>query len=106
MHIVTRKHLLDAEARYPDAATELRSWYKIATAARWRTFTEVRQAFQDADAIEEFVVFNIRHNRYRLITIIHYSRDKNGRMTEGHLYIRSFLTHKDYNNKANWNKGA
>jgi mRNA interferase HigB len=106
MHIVTRKHLLDSEARYPDVATALRAWYKIAASARWRTLVEIRQSFQDADSVDEFVVFNVRHNRYRLITIVHYSPERNGRLTEGHLYIRSFLTHKDYNNKANWNKGV
>jgi len=105
MHVVTRKHLLEAEAKYPDAASEIRAWYKIATAARWTNFVEIREVFQDADAVGEFVVFNIRHNRYRLVTIVHYARKKGGRMTEGHLYIRSFLTHKQYDNRANWNKG-
>lgn len=53
-----------------------------------------------------YVVFNIRHNRYRLLTMIHYSREKEGRITEGHIYLRSFLTHKQYETKANWNKGG
>jgi len=106
MHVITRKHLLDAAERFPDAAKELQAWYKIVTTARWRSFTDVRQVFQDADAVDEYVVFNIRRNRYRLITIIHYSRMKNGRLTEGHVYIRSVLTHKEYNNRKNWNKGV
>ncbi len=106
MHVVTRKHLLDAEKRFPDAAKELRAWYKITTMARWRNFRDVRQVFQDADAVDEYVVFNIRRKRYRLITIIHFSRMKNGRLTEGHVYIRSVLTHQEYDSRKNWNKGA
>jgi mRNA interferase HigB len=105
MHIVTEKHLEEAARLFPDAAKELAAWYKIASATRWRNFVEVRQAIQDADAVAEYVIFNIRHNRYRLITIIHYSREKDGRLTEGHIYVRSFLTHKQYDNPANWNKG-
>jgi len=41
-----------------------------------------------------YAIFNIRQNRYRLVTIIHYAREKDDRITEGHIYIRSFLTHR------------
>ena len=91
---------------YPDAARELRAWFKIATEARWRSFLEVRQSFNDADAVDGFVVFNIRRNRYRLIVVVHYSKVREERLTEGHIYIRSFLTHKQHDDRANWNKGA
>jgi len=42
----------------------------------------------------------------RLVTIIHYSRQKGGRITEGHVYIRSLLTHKQYDDRKNWDKGV
>src|SRR5208283_4822199 len=105
MHVVTEKHLSRAMKQYPDAAKEIMTWRKIAKGARWRNFVEVRQVFKDADGVKGYVIFNIRENRYRLVTIIHYSREKNDRMTEGHIYIRSFLTHKQYENPANWDKG-
>jgi mRNA interferase HigB len=41
-----------------------------------------------------------------LVTIIHYSRVKDGRITEGHIYIRSFLTHRQYDNPSQWDKGV
>ncbi len=106
MHVVTRKHLVDAESQFPDAAKEIRAWYKIADSVRWRNFTEVRQVFNDADDVDGYVIFNIRQNRYRLVTIIHYAREKDGRLTEGHIYIRSVLTHRQYDNRANWDKGV
>jgi mRNA interferase HigB len=106
MHIVTRKHLAESEEEYPEAARELRAWYKIAYAARWRNFVEVRQVFKDADDVDGYVIFNIRQNRYRLVTIIHYAREKEGRVTEGHIYIRAFLTHRQYDSRANWEKGV
>lgn len=106
MHIVTEKHLNGASEQYLEAAKEIASWRKIAKAARWRNFLEVRQVFKDADDVDGYVIFNIRQNRYRLITIIHYSREKDGRSTEGHIYIRSFLTHKQYGNRANWDRGV
>lgn len=106
MHVITRKHLTKAEASYPDAAKEIRSWYKIVSNARWQNFVDVRQVFKDADDVDGYVVFNIRQNRYRLLTIVHYSREKENRLTEGHVYIRSFLTHRQYENRANWDKGV
>jgi len=106
LNVVTRKHLVQAIGSYPDAARELQAWYKIATTARWRTSMDLRKTFQDADLVDEYVVFNIRRNRYRLITIIHYSRAKDDPITQAHIYIRAFLTHREYNNRANWNKGV
>jgi len=106
MHIVTRKHLIEAEEQFPYAAKEILAWFKVAAAARWRNFAEVRQVFKDVDNVAGRVIFNIRQNRYRLIAIMHYSREKQRRITEGHIYIRSFLTHKQYNNQADWDKGV
>ena len=106
MHVVTEKHLYGAAEQYPEAAKEIAAWHKIAKAARWRNFMEVRQVFKDADDVDGYVIFNIRQNRYRLIAILHYSREKDGRTTEGHIYTRSFLRHKQYNNRANWDRGG
>ncbi|MGH9401888.1 MAG: type II toxin-antitoxin system HigB family toxin [Terriglobia bacterium] len=106
MHIITEKHLNRAMEQYPDAAREIAAWRKIVKGGRWRNFVEVRQVFKDADAVKGHVIFNIRQDRYRLVTIIHYSREKDGRLTEGHVYIRSFLTHKEYDDPANWDKGV
>ena len=104
MHVVTRRHLNHAAEHYPDAAKEIAAWHEIVTLARWVSFADVRRIFRDADAVDEYVIFNIRHNRYRLITVIHYARERNGKQTMGHVYIRSFLTHKEYDNRANWDK--
>jgi mRNA interferase HigB len=106
MHVVTRKHLSEAEEQYPDGAREIRAWYRIASEVRWRNIVEVRQVFKDADDVDGYVIFNIRQNRCRLVTVIHYAREKDGRTTEGHIYIRSFLTHRQYDNRANWDMGV
>jgi mRNA interferase HigB len=103
MHVVTKKHLALAIQEYPDGGNDIAAWHKVVKAARWRSFIDVRQVFKDADYVDGYVVFNIRQNRYRLITVIHYAREKEGRITEGHVYIRSFLTHQQYDNPANWN---
>lgn len=38
---------------------------------------ELRRMFRDADYINGYVVFNIRQNRDRFVTVIHYSKTTN-----------------------------
>ena len=104
MYVVTIKHLNEAASKYQDAAKEIGAWLEIVKGVRWTSFMDVREVFPDADAVDDYVVFNIRHNRYRLVTIIHYGKKHDGKLTMGHVYIRSFLTHKQYDNPANWDK--
>jgi len=90
--------------QYSDAASEVEAWTGIVEAVRWHNFAEVREMFKDADYVNGYVVFNIRRNRYRLIAVIHYAKTTGERQTEGHVYIRSFLTHKEYDNAGNWDR--
>jgi mRNA interferase HigB len=104
VHVVTRKHLSEAVKSYPDATNEIKAWLGIVEAVRWHNFEEVRGIFKTTDFVDGCVVFNIRHNKYRLITVIHYAKTTSERQTEGHVYIRSFLTHKQYGNRTNWDR--
>lgn len=104
MHIVTRRHLKDAIAHYPDAAGEIEAWISIVASVRWRNFAEVRSWFKDADYVDGYVVFNVRRNRYRLVTVIHYAKSSRELQSQGHVYIRSFLTHKEYDDRRNWDR--
>jgi mRNA interferase HigB len=96
MHIVTIKRLQQAAEEYREAAAEIGAWTRIVKLARWRNFAELRATFPDADNVDGFVVFNIRHNRYRLIAAVHYAKRIDSKLTLGHVYIGAFLTHKDY----------
>ncbi len=96
MHIVTIKRLQEASEKYRDAAREIGAWIKTVKTARWRNFEELRASFPEADDVDGFGVFNIRHNRYRLVVAVHYAKTIDKRLTLGHVYIGSFLTHKEY----------
>jgi mRNA interferase HigB len=104
VHIVTRKHLSEAMKLYPGAANEIKAWIVIVEAVRWHNSAELRSMFKDADLVGGYSIFNIRQNRYRLITVIHYAKTTEERRTDGHIYIRSFLTHKEYDNRGNWDR--
>jgi mRNA interferase HigB len=104
VHIVTRRHLKEAIEDYPDAAKELEAWTGIVAAVRWHNIEEVRQMFTDADSVDGYVIFNIRGKRYRLVTVIHFAKTAKKKRTDGHVYIRSLLTHKEYDSPSNWDK--
>jgi mRNA interferase HigB len=88
MHIISKKKLRDFWQRSPRAKSPLDAWYQIAKKARWETFADVRAAFNAADCVGRFVVFDIGGNKYRLIAVIHFNRGK--------LFIRHVLTHAEY----------
>jgi len=84
-------------ALHADAAEELVRWNKAASHAVWRDLHEVRQHFPDADQYKSLLVFNSRHNYYRLIVKVDYQ----ARL----LMVEEFLTHKEYT-RGSWKKWA
>jgi mRNA interferase HigB len=104
VRIITLGHLKAASEKYPDMEDEIRVWTTITKACRWRNFVDVRATFQDADSVDGYTIFNFGWNRYRLITIIHYVRTQDENLNDGRVYIRSFLTHKEYDNRSNWDR--
>ena len=93
MHIITRKRIQEFIKLHPDSQSSLESWYRIVKQTDYDSFAELRQHFASADYVDGFVVFNISGNKYRLITAIHFNRQK--------VYIRAILTHPEYD-KGKW----
>src|ERR1700733_290205 len=84
-------------ALHADAAEELLKWNKAAAHAVWRNTRDVRLHFPDADQFKSLLIFNIRHNYYRLIVKVDYRAKL--------LMVKEFLTHKGYM-RGGWNKWA
>ncbi len=70
-------------------------WLKVLESASWINFSDLRGTFPSADLVGECTVFNVGHNKYRVIAKVDYSRKD--------VYIRAVFTHKEYD-KANWQK--
>jgi mRNA-degrading endonuclease HigB of HigAB toxin-antitoxin module len=66
-------------------------WNKAASHAVWRTLNEVRLHFPHLDQYESLLIFNIRHNYYRVIVKVEYRAKLP--------MVKEFLTHKDYRKK-------
>ena len=95
MHIISRKRLLEAAEEHGGLGEPLDVWYRVAKKAEWKNLMEVRRTFPTADAVEEFTVFNIKGNAYRLITEINYR--------SGRIFLRYVLTHAEYS-KGGWKR--
>src|SRR5436305_1003771 len=93
VHIISKKRLVAAGQRHPDALAPLIRWYRVARKALWNDVHEARADFPHADPVGKFTVFNIKKNEYRLITVVHYNRFK--------VYVRAVLTHEEYD-KGKW----
>ena len=68
-------------------------WYRATKRAAWRNVVETRRDFPHADAAGVFTVFNIGGNNFRLVAAIKHRWQV--------VYIRSILTHTEYN-KDKW----
>jgi mRNA interferase HigB len=95
MRIVSRKAIRLAVSRHSEWGASLNAWYKIARNADWRNFADVRNSWKNSDLVGRFVVFDIGHNRCRLIATIKFR----WRM----VYIRRILSHAEYDLKE-WQK--
>ena len=93
MHVISYKRLRQFYRDHADAQTPLDNWYKLATQATWQNLINVQNLFPTAEAVENFTVFNIRGNRYRLIVSIDYERQL--------IYVKCILTHAEYD-KEQW----
>ena len=95
MHIISRKTLVEFSKEHPDSQQPLAHWFKIVEKTEFKNFVELRKVFPSADLVNNWVVFNIGGNKYRLITSIHFIRAK--------VYIRHVLTHAEYD-RGDWKK--
>ena len=74
---------------HADAEAPLQAWLREAMAANWTKPTDVKAKFRHASILKAGrVVFNIRGNKYRLVTVINYEA--------GLVRIRWVGTHREY----------
>ncbi len=95
MHVISRKALRQFWEQYPDSKTALSRWFKAMQCTEFGNFSELRATFPTADKVDDWIMFNIGGNKYRLVTSIHFNRGK--------VYIRHVLTHPEYD-RGDWKR--
>src|SRR4029079_2138367 len=92
VRIISRKRLRKfSEARRGDSGTaerDLSAWYKVVQNAEWAHFGALRQTFGSADQVGNCVVFDVGHNRFRVIGRVNHKK--------GILYVLRVMDHREY----------
>jgi mRNA interferase HigB len=89
MIVVSTKILREFWEQYPDVETALKLWYKTVEKADWTDAHDIKNDFGSAGPIgDNRVIFNIKGNHYRIVTIVIYRNHR--------VYIRWIGTHKQY----------
>lgn len=91
--IVSPARIREYAARFPSAAPSLKHWLQTVRHAEWTNPAELKSAFNDVDPVKVasgriVYVFNIEHNRHRLIAAIHFNTQT--------VYVLRILPHKEY----------
>lgn len=102
MNVISRKKLwafyaVSGERRRHAAAFE--DWFKLTRKARWQSFQDAKALFGQTDVVKDTAskrtatVFDIGGNKYRIITLIDYTRQT--------VFITHVMSHKEYD-KNQW----
>ena len=93
-HLISRKMVRDFVAIHPGTERDLENlieWCRKVEKADWRNFGDVRATYGSADQVGELVCFNVCGNKYRILARVVYRPT-----TAAKVYLRSVLTHKEY----------
>jgi mRNA interferase HigB len=89
MRVIAKKILRDFWEKYIDSEQQLKTWYKEASKADWKTPKDIKDEYTKASILKSGrVVFDICGNKYRLIVDINYKRQW--------VFIRFIGTHVAY----------
>ena len=89
LRVISRKTLVEFWTRHNDAEQPLKAWFKEAEEASWDAPDILKRRYPSASILNHNrVVFNIKGNTYRLITMINFDY--------GQVFIRFVGTHAEY----------
>lgn len=95
--MISRRRLREFYDSAPERrrhAEAFENWFKLARAAKWRSFQDTKALFGQTDVTSDTsskrsaTVFDIGGNKYRIITLIDYKRHT--------VLITHVLDHKEY----------
>jgi len=89
MNIINRRTIIAYSEQYPVARNQLLAWYNEFRKHEFSSFHQLKEMYGNASIINnQWVVFNIKGNDYRLVTAINFHRKA--------CYTIWFGTHKEY----------
>jgi mRNA interferase HigB len=88
MHVISFKRIRTFSLAYRDSGVSLRAWYTTVKKSNWKNYAELKRVYPSADLVGRYTVFNIRGNRYRLVSRIVYRSQT--------VFILRIMTHEEY----------
>ncbi len=89
MRVISRKTLVQFWTKHRDAEHPLKAWFREAGQAHLSSPNELKQHYPTISILSSNrIVFNIKGNKYRLITMINFDY--------GQVFIRFIGTHAEY----------
>lgn len=95
MKVISFKRIREFNSVHLDSKNSLRAWFTTVKKAHWRNLAELKETYPAADQVGRYTVFNIRGNKYRLISRIVYRSQT--------VFIVMILTHEEYD-LGKWKK--
>jgi len=93
--VLSKRRIREFAREHTDAEGELLLWFAVTNRAAWKDLEDVRLHFADADQVGRVLIFNIRHNMYRLIV----KADFRAKL----IMVKALLTHREYE-RGGWKK--
>lgn len=95
--VISKRPLIDFWEKYPESKGAMQAWYRIAGNCSAENFSELRKTFNAVDVAGKYTIFDIGGNKYRVVTVIHYDKQK--------IFIRGVFTHREYDKWTKDNRG-
>ncbi len=93
MNVISRKVINEFIKKHPDGKSSIDSWYHEATHSAWKKSTDIKEKYSSASFLgQNYVIFNIKGNSYRLVTKINYEHKI--------VFIKWLGTHSEYDKKV------
>lgn len=91
--VVSPKRVKEYASRFPSAKASLLNWLRAVRSADWKNPADVKATFSEVDPVtvasgRTVYIFNIEHNRHRLIAAIHFNTHT--------VYVLRLLSHREY----------
>jgi mRNA interferase HigB len=98
MHVIAKSSLLEFSGKHPASREKLLAWHRLMESCSAKDFNELKRTFSTADYVpDQFTVFDVGGNEYRIVTVIHYNTQR--------VYIRRVATHIEYDKWTRRNRG-
>ena len=89
MRVISKAAITRFATLHPDSEKPLLIWYKLVRQHDFSSYAELKTVFAAADVVDNFTIFDIGGNKYRIMARVIYKLQT--------VFIRNVFTHDEYN---------